>query len=110
SLMLLLITGFLVMGITKASIIQTKFDPHTMYLLSIDPVRDGYTPEKAQALFEKLPEQLKAAGAVRSVDLAAQVPCSLESGSNQLSREDSRGGPRVLQSVVKKTVGAGYFA
>ena len=30
-----------------------------MYLLSIDPVRDGYTPEKAQALFEKLPERLK---------------------------------------------------
>ena len=36
-----------------------------MYLLSIDPVRDGYSPEKAQALFEKLPERLKAAGAVR---------------------------------------------
>ena len=34
-----------------------------MYLLSIDPVRDGYTPEKAQALFEKLPERLKTAGA-----------------------------------------------
>ena len=28
SLMLLLITGFLVMGISKASNIQTKFDPH----------------------------------------------------------------------------------
>ena len=34
SLMLLLITGFLVMGISKASNIQTKFDPTTMYLLS----------------------------------------------------------------------------
>ncbi len=106
SLMLLLITGFLVMGITKASIVQTKFDPHTMYLLSIDPVRDGYTPEKAQALFEKLPEQLKASGPVRSVALAAQVPFSSASGSNQLTAEDSR----VQQSVVKRTVGAGYFA
>jgi predicted permease len=110
SLMLLLITGFLVMGITKASTVQTKFDPHTMYLLSIDPVRDGYTAEKAQALFKRLPEQLKAAAAVRSVALAAQVPFSIESGSNQLSAEDSRGSTRVLQSVVKKTVGAGYFA
>ena len=59
SLMLLLITGFLVLGISKVSSIQTKFDPNTMYLLSIDPVRDGYSPEKAQALFEKLPERLK---------------------------------------------------
>jgi predicted permease len=106
SLMLLLITGFLVMGITKASIVQTKFDPHTMYLLSIDPVRDGYTPEKAQALFEKLPEQLKSAGAVGSVALAAQAPFSIESGTNQLTAEDAR----VQQSVVKETVGAGYFS
>jgi macrolide transport system ATP-binding/permease protein len=106
SLMLLLITGFLVLGITKASVIQTKFDPHTMYLLSIDPVRDGYTPEKAQALFEKLPEQLRTTGAVRSVALAAQVPFSIESGTSQLTAEESR----VQQSVARQTVGAGYFA
>jgi predicted permease len=106
SLMLLLITGFLVMGITKASIVQTKFDPHTMYLLSIDPVRDGYTPEKAQALFEKLPEQLKRAGAVGSVALAAQAPFSIENAATQLTAEDSR----VQQPLVKETVGAGYFA
>ena len=62
SLMLLLMTGFLVMGISKVSSIQTKFDPNTMYLFSLDPVRDGYSPEKAQALFEKLPERLKTAG------------------------------------------------
>ena len=62
SLMLLLITGFLVIGISKTSSIQTTFDPSTMYLLSIDPVRDGYAPEKSQALFEKLTERLKASG------------------------------------------------
>jgi hypothetical protein len=100
----------LVLGITKASIIQTRFDPHAMYLLSLDPVRDGYTPEKAQALFEKLPEQLKTAGPVRSVALAAQAPFSVETGTSQLTAEDSRGDSRVQQSVVKQTVGAGYFA
>jgi predicted permease len=110
SLMLLLITGFLVMGITRVSIVQTKFDPHTMYLLSIDPVRDGYTPEKAQALFEKLPQQFKSAGAVRSVALAAQAPFSIENGTNQLTAEDSLGASRMQQSVVKETVGEGYFA
>src|SRR5262249_59519480 len=79
SLMLLLMTGFLVLGLSQASSIQTKFDPHTMILLSIDPVRDGYAPEKAQALFEKLPERLRTAGAaVRSVALAAQPPFSFE--------------------------------
>jgi predicted permease len=112
SLMLLLITGFLVMGISQVSSIQTKFDAHTMYLLSIDPVRDGYVPEKAQALFEKLPEQLKTVGAVRSVALAAQAPFAIkdEDGTIQLTAEDSRGASRVQISAVEETVGAGYFA
>ena len=47
-----------------------------MSLLSIDPVRDGYSPEKALALFEKLSQQLKISGAVRSFALAAQPPFS----------------------------------
>jgi predicted permease len=111
SLMLLMITGFLVMGLSQASSIQTKFDPHTMYLLSIDPVRDGYAPEKAQALFEKLPERLRTAGAaVRSVALAAQPPFSFEHRTTQLTEEDSHGASRVQKPVDEETVGAGYFA
>ena len=113
SLMLLLITGFLVMGISKTSSIQTRFDPNTMYLLSIDPVRDGYAPEKAQAFFEKLPERLKTGGPVRSIALAAQAPFSIEDDEDettQLAAEDSGKSSRVQQSVIEETVGAGYFA
>jgi predicted permease len=110
SLMLLLMTGFLVMGISKASSIQTKFDPSTMYLLSLDPVRDGYAPEKAQALFEKITERLKTARSVRSMTLAAQPPFTSEVEPTQLSAEDSPGSSRVLQPVIEETVGAGYFA
>jgi predicted permease len=110
SLMLLLITGFLVMGFSKTSSFQAKFDANTMYLLSIDPVRDGYSPEKAQALFEKLPERLKAVGAVRSISLAAQAPFSLAGGTAQLIAEDSGDSPQTLKSLAKDTVGAGYFA
>jgi len=109
--MLLLITGFLVMGITKMSDIQTKFDANTMYLLSIDPVRDGYSPEKTAALFEKLPERLKAAGAVRSLALAAQAPFSIGSATAQLTAaEESRDRSRTVKLVAKETVGPGYFA
>jgi predicted permease len=112
SLMLLLITGFLVIGISKESSIQTKFDPNTMYLLSIDPVRDGYAPEKAQALFEKLPERLKSAATARSIAFAAQAPFSIvdEDAATQLTAEDSGESSRVQQSVIEETVGAGYFA
>jgi putative ABC transport system permease protein len=112
SLMLLLMTGFLVMGISKASSIQTKFDPSTMYLLAIDPVRDGYAPEKAQALFEKFSERLKTTGPVRSIALAAQEPFAIEDeeATHQLTAEDSGESSRVQQPVIEETVGAGYFA
>jgi macrolide transport system ATP-binding/permease protein len=117
SLMLLLTTGLLVIGISKESNVQTKFDANTMYLLSIDPVRGGYAPEKAQALFKKLPERLKTAGPVRSIALAAQAPFSVETrdrdpgdeGTTELTVEDSPDSSRVLPSV-EETVGAGYFA
>jgi macrolide transport system ATP-binding/permease protein len=110
SLMLLLMTGFLVIGIGKSSSVETKFDPHTMYLLSLDPVRDGYTAEKTKALFEKLPERLKAMPEVHSVVMAAQAPFSSEGERTQVSAQEAPGSTGVVQPVLEETVGAGYFA
>jgi hypothetical protein len=73
-------------------------------------MRDGYAPEKAQALFEKLPERLKTAGPVRSIALAAQPPFTSGVEPTPLSAEDSPGSAQILQPVREETVGAGYFA
>ncbi|HLW54564.1 MAG TPA: ABC transporter permease [Candidatus Angelobacter sp.] len=110
SLMLLLITGFLVMGLSQSSSVQTKVDPRAMYLLSLDPVREGYTPEKTQSLFEKLPARLRGVPGVRSVVLTAQVPYSIEPGTAELRADDPGGVSPVLKSVVREAVGARYFA
>jgi predicted permease len=111
SLMLLLITGFLVMGFSKTTNIQTKFDPKTMYLVSIDPMRNGYSPEDAQTLFEKLPQRLKTVTGVRGIALAAQPPFPGALETAQLAvAKDSRESSQTLKSVTKETVGAGYFA
>jgi putative ABC transport system permease protein len=110
SLMLLLMTGFLVLGINKSSSVETKFDPRSMYLFSLDPVRDGYAPEKAQALFETLTARLKANATVRGVALAAEPPFSSGIDSTQLTAEGSAGSPAVQQTVVEEIVGAGYFS
>ena len=113
SLMLLLMTGFLVIGISRTSNIQTRFDPNTMFLLSIDPVRDGYAPEKAQAFFEKLPERLKTLGPVGSFAMAGQAPYSIEDdedAARQVTVEDAKESSKMRQPVIEDTVGAGYFA
>ena len=110
SLMLLLLTGFLVLGINKISQVQTKFDANTMYILSLDPVRDGYTPAKAQALFEKLPDRIRHIGGVRSIALAEQPPFSILNSTTQMMAEDQQKSSPVQRPVVKETVGASYFA
>jgi len=110
SLMLLLITGFLVIGFGANSTIQTKFDANTMYLLSLDPVRDGYSPEKAADFFEKLPERLKTSGAVRGIALAAEAPFSIGNGMAHLTVSKNPGAPKVTKTASKEIVGAGYFA
>jgi predicted permease len=112
SLMLLLLTGFLVIGIGKESTVQTKFDPHAMILLSIDPVRDGFSPDRAQALFEKLPALLKSAAASRSIAFAAQPPFSAvdDDEARQLTAEDAEHSPRVQLPAIEVSVGPGYFS
>jgi len=112
SLTLLLITGFIVIGISKESRVQTRFDPAAMYLFSMDPVRDGYSPEKARDFFEKLPARLAAAVSVRSVALSAQPPFSIadEDSAVEMSAEIAGAASQARESVIEQTVGVGYFA
>jgi len=112
SLTLLLITGFLVLGFARESRVQTTFDPRTMYLLSVDPVRDGYTAEATRDFFHKLPTRLGGVPSVRAVALAAQPPFTPEDedANVQVTVDDIPDASRVQAPVVEETVGAGYFA
>src|ERR1019366_519055 len=65
SLMLLLVTGFIVTGYGNVSRIDPGFDTNHLDMFSLDPVRDGYSTEEAETLFARLPEQLSRARGVR---------------------------------------------
>jgi predicted permease len=112
SLMLLLITGFVLMGFARGYQVQTNFDPKTMAMASIDPVRDGETPEKAIDLFAKLPQQLKDSGKFSSVALTTLPPFAIvdDDDSEQLTVDDPQAAQRVQQPAIRESVGAGYFA
>lgn len=108
ALMLLLVTGFLVLGILNGSNIHPRFNQNTMGFLSVDPVRDGYTPEQSRQFFDKLPGRLRDSGKIPFFALAAQAPF--------FSSDDENGFPieadssHVQQSLAEQIVGAGYFA
>jgi predicted permease len=111
SLMLLLITGFLVLGYGSLSAANAAFDTRTMYLMSLDPVRDGYTPDQAAAFFEKLPDRLRGITGVQSVSLASSPPFTAEATASDFTT--NLGGDRVAATVTaasKQSVGAEYFA
>ena len=112
SLMLLLITGFVLMGFTRGYQVQANFDPKTMAMASIDPVRDGETLEKALDLFSKLPQRLKDSGKFSSIALTTLPPFATadDDDSEQLTVDDPQAPQRVQQPAIKESIGAGYFA
>ncbi len=111
SLMLLLITGFLIIGFDKSNRVDIAFDPMQMYLISLDPVRDGYSAEKAANLFENLPERLKRAPGAEQAVLAEAPPFSPLAATATLAARNDAGGPdQVVQKVAKQAIGADYFA
>lgn len=110
SLMLLLIVGYLTIGVIRGADVGPRFDVRRMVLASIDPVRDGYTPEKAEALFAALPERLRDSGLAGRFALAAQPPFSGVDESDASLPLTADGSPRNTVLAAKDIVGAGYFA
>lgn len=111
SLMLLLITGFLIIGSQKSDQIKIAFDPLKMYLISIDPVRDGYSAEKAANFFDALPARLKRAPDVQEIAVAEAPPFSPLVASSTLTAPSDPGTPgQVVQGIAEQTIGANYFA
>ena len=59
SLTLLLLTGYLGLGIQSTLGVQEGFDPRNLYLVSLDPVRDGYPADRAADFFRRVLDRVK---------------------------------------------------
>ncbi|HXB67489.1 MAG TPA: ADOP family duplicated permease [Candidatus Acidoferrales bacterium] len=77
SLALLLLTGFLVIGHQRMTGVEVGFDARRLYLISLDPVRDGYSPAQTARLFEKLLDRVKRLPSVTSASLADSTPMDM---------------------------------
>jgi predicted permease len=77
SLSLLLITGFLVIGHRRMTGPDVGFDPSGLSMISFDPIRAGYSPERSADFFERLSERVNRLPAVSSASLADAVPVTM---------------------------------
>ena len=111
SLMLLMISGFLIIGFQKNNRVEIGFDPRKMYLMALDPVRDGYPAERAVGLFDNLTDRLQRAPGAEAVALAETPPFMPMVATTTLTMPPAAGRPdRAVHGAAKQIVGAGYFA
>ena len=110
SLTLLVILGLLSLGIQTKLGIQAGFNPRGLYLVSLDPVRDGYSGDQAAAFLHKLLERVKTLPTVGSATLTETIPVSL--GITGLRFSEPTSGTdhsQTLNDALKYTVGTDYF-
>ena len=115
SLMLLLLTGFMVLGFHRTTGIDPGFNPKNLYLIALDPMRDGYSGEQSAAFFKKLADRVKLLPAVAVSSLTGTAPMSLMAGgsvtfsSTATPANNAGAGSRVIHHARQNVVGKDYF-
>jgi macrolide transport system ATP-binding/permease protein len=107
SLTLLAVLGILAFGIQTTLGVQSGFDPKNLYLISLDPIRDGSSPEQAATFLQKLVERIKAQPSVLAASLTESVPVSL--GGLSASISTPNGESNLTLNAVRHVVGKDYF-
>src|SRR5262249_55126298 len=74
SLLLLLVTGFMALSYHHLNDVDLGFEPEGVQMLSVDPVRDGYSPGDIGRLFERLKERAERIPGVMSASITDTIP------------------------------------
>jgi len=109
SLALLLITGFLVIGHQRMTGLEVGFDAQRLYVVSLDPVRDGYPAPKAADFFAKLLERAKRLPSVAAAALTDTVPMSMVGKPGAQFLVDGEGGEKIFRWGQRYVVGKDFF-
>ncbi len=108
SLTLLLLTGFLGLGIQTTMGIQQGFDARNLYLVSLDPVRDGDSGPQAAAVLAKLLDRVQRLPSVVAATLTDTVPVAID-GNPGVVFSDTLTTANSIHRAHKHIVGSGYF-
>ncbi len=110
SLMLLLLTGFVVLGFGRSSTVELGFDVRNLYMMSLDPVRDGYSGDQARELFSRLPDRIRLIPGVAEASLTHNIPLGMFGDEAALrASTDLDEAARLAKSIRREHVGDGFF-
>jgi len=111
SMVLLLLTSFIVLGFRRGASVDVGFRASNLYLMSLDPVRDGYSPARTAEFFRGLPSKLLEVQGVAAVSIAQSLPLAMSSGEALIGAkvEFAGGATSALGSMRVERVGEGFF-
>jgi predicted permease len=108
SLVLLAVTGFIVRGFQRQNEIDLGFQPTGVYMLSVDPGRDGYSAKQSRVFLDQLLQKVRELPGIRSASLTETVPLRL-SDSRTIGLQPRDGSQAGQSDTMLSTVGPGYF-
>jgi predicted permease len=110
SLTLLLITAFLVIGHHRIAGGDPGFDARNLYLLSLDPLRDGYTGAQTAAFYQKLLDRVTQLPAIARASLADTTPMQMvgRPGVNY-TVESADGSEKIIHGARRSFVSKEFF-
>lgn len=110
SMVLLLLTSFVVFGWYKAAGRDLGYDPRGVYLIRIDPARNGLSPEQSGQVLQRITERLRGESWVEGSSIAYSMPVSMSSGDMMMAAKvDFADGTKALPSIRADVVGHGFF-
>jgi predicted permease len=105
SLTLLLLTGYMGLGIQSSLGFQEGFNPKNLYLVALDPLRDGYSGAQAAVFFDKLLDRVKRLPVVTAASLTDTVPVAMAGNAGVIFSMDGKS----TECALRHIVGKGYF-
>lgn len=106
SLALLLIIGYIVFGMKRTMSSATGFDARNVHLISVDPIRDGYSVSQAEEFYPKLLNRVKALPGIVSATWTEAIPMQ---PSGKITFTTDTDGSRRVDQATKYIVGPDYF-
>ena len=103
SLTLLLLTGYMGLGIQSTLGAQEGFNPSNLYLISLDPVRDGYAADRAADFFQKLLDRVKSLPSITAVCITDTVPVAMDGNAGVTFSSPGKQAAKELHAARKST-------
>ena len=106
SLTLLLVIGYIVFGMKYMMSGATGFDAANTMLISVDPIRDGYSTSQAREFYPKLLDHVKALPGVVASTWTEAIPMQ---PSGKMTFTTDIDGSNHVDQATKYIVGSDYF-